>query len=101
MRNEQDQRVAENRDKIENKKGATMSPKIDQYSAGIGVERAEQRAQRIVTTDNENARAKRLQIFRHETHPQLFARADDKNGDEQNDEIAFEPEKLRELAPGV
>ena len=73
-----------------------MSPAVRDYSAGIGVDRTEQCAQRIVKADNENRRAERLQILRHKTHPKLFACANDKNGDEQDDEIAFEPEESSE-----
>jgi hypothetical protein len=78
-----------------------MSPKIDKYAARISVNRAEQRAQRIVKTDEENARAERLQIFWHETHPKFLAGANHENGDEQDDEIAFEPKEIREPARGI
>ena len=71
-----------------------MSPAIREYAARIGVDRTEQCAQRIVKADNENRRAERLQILRHKTHPKFFASANDKNGDEQDDEIAFEPEEI-------
>src|ERR1700680_3078395 len=74
-----------------------MSPKIDKYSAGISVNRAEQRPQRVVETDDKNPRAERLQIFRYKTHPQFLACANDENGDKQNDEIAFKAEKVGEL----
>ena len=73
-----------------------MSPVIRDYPARIGVDRTKQSAQRIVKADNENRRADRLQILRHKTHPKLFACANDKNGDEQDDEIAFEPEESSE-----
>src|ERR1043166_8014445 len=73
-----------------------MSPKIDNHTAGIRVNGAEQRPKRVVKPDHENARAERLQIFRHEPHPELFARADHKNREQQNDEIAFQSEKIRE-----
>ena len=69
---------------------------VHDYSAGIGVDRTKQSAQRIIKTDNKNCRAERLQILRHKTHPKLFACANDKNGDEQDDEIAFEPEESSE-----
>ena len=75
-----------------------MSPNIDKYSAGISVDRAEQSPQRIVKTNDKNSRADSLQILRHETHPELFARADYENRYEQNDEIAFKPEKIRNPA---
>jgi hypothetical protein len=35
-----------------------------------------------------------LQVLRHKTHPQLFASANDKNGDKQDDQIAFEAKKI-------
>src|SRR5882724_2355847 len=73
-----------------------MSPAICDYPARVGVGRTQQSAQRIVKADNENRRADRLQILRHKTHPKLFACANDKNGDEQDDEIAFEPEESSE-----
>src|SRR3954451_15021437 len=73
-----------------------MSPMIDDYSTGVGVDRTQQSAQRIIKTDDENCRAKRLQILRHKTHPKLFASAYHENGDEQDNEIAFEPEKSSE-----
>ena len=77
-----------------------MSPTIHKYSAGIGVDSTEQSAQRIVKADDENCRADCLQILRHKTHPKLFACANDKNGDEQDDEIAFEPEEKRRACFG-
>src|SRR5438552_16356655 len=73
-----------------------MSPTINEYPARIGVDRAEQSAQRVVKTDDKNRGSNRLQILRQKTHPQLFACANDKYGDEQDDEIAFEPEESSE-----
>ena len=73
-----------------------MSPAIREYAARVGIDRTKQCAQRIVKADNENRRAKRLQILRHKTHPKLFASANHKNGDEQDDQIAFEPEESSE-----
>src|SRR6266403_909477 len=73
-----------------------MAPTIRDYPARVGIDRTKQSAQRIVKADNENRRADRLQILRHKTHPKLFACANDKNGDEQDDEIAFEPEESSE-----
>src|SRR6266446_1631563 len=73
-----------------------MSPTINEYSARIGVDRAEQSAQRVVKTDDNNRGSNCLQILRQKTHPQLFACANDKYGDEQDDEIAFEPEERSE-----
>src|ERR1700676_1023533 len=100
MRNEQNERVASDRNQIKNDEHAPMSPKIGKYSAGISVNRAEQRPQRVVETDDKNPRAERLQIFRYKAHPQFLARANYENGDEQNDEIASKAEKIREL-PGA
>jgi len=71
-----------------------MSPKIDKHTAGIGVKRAEQCPDRVIETDHKNARAQRLQIFRHEPHPEFFTRADDKNGRQENDEVALQSEKI-------
>src|SRR5713101_7747661 len=73
-----------------------MSPTINEYAARIGVDRAEQSAQRVVKTDDKNCGSNRLQILRQKTHPQLFACANDKYGDKQDDEIAFEPEESSE-----
>jgi len=73
-----------------------MSPAIYKYSAGIRVDCAEERAQCIIKPDNEDSRTDRLQVLRHKTHPKFLARANDKDGDEQNDEIAFESEEIRE-----
>ncbi len=66
------------------------------YSTGICVDRTKQSAQRIIKTDNKDCCAERLQILRHKTHPEFFAGAYHKNGDEQDDEIAFEPEESSE-----
>jgi hypothetical protein len=69
---------------------------IYDYSTGIGVDSAKQRAQRIVKADDKNRRAECLQILRHKTHPKFFARTNDKDGDEQDDEVPFEPEESSE-----
>ena len=94
MRNEQDKPIADNRYQIKCEKCAAMSPSVHEQSAGISVDRPEQGAQSVVKTNDKNSRADRLQVLRHETHPKFFACADHKNRDEQNDEIAFEPEKI-------
>ena len=73
-----------------------MSPNIDKYSAGISVNCPEQSPQRIVKADDKNTRTERLQKFRHEPHPQFFARADHENGEQQNDQIALQPKKIRD-----
>ena len=78
-----------------------MSPAIDEHAAGIRVDGAEQRTERIEKTDDENARAEGLEIFREKPHPELFARADDERGDEQDDEVALEREKFRGATPEV
>jgi hypothetical protein len=75
-----------------------MSPAIYKYSAGIRVDCAEERAQCIIKPDNEDSRTDRLQVLRHKPHPKLFARANDKNGDEQDYEIAFKREELSQPA---
>src|SRR6188472_2153480 len=94
--NQQDQRVARNRDRIKNDECSPMSPVIYNYSTGIGIHRTQQSAQRIIKTDNKNCCAECLQILRHKTHPEFFASAYHENGDEQNDEIAFKPEESSE-----
>src|SRR5438270_11004436 len=94
MRNEQHERVPDDGEKIEREKRPPMAPPIDQYSAGIGVDRAEQSAQGVVETNNENAGAKDLEILRDETHPKLFTGADDKHRNKENDEIALKREEL-------
>jgi len=78
-----------------------MSPTIREHSTRIGVDRTDQSAQRVVKTDDENRRADCLQILRHKAHPELFASANDKNGDEQDDKIAFESEKVGEPVSGA
>jgi hypothetical protein len=74
-----------------------MPAKIYQYTAGVRVNRTEQSAECIVQTNDKNGGTERLQVLRHKSHPQLFARANDKNGDEQDDEIAFESKEIRDL----
>ena len=94
MRNEQHERVTNYGKKIEREKRAPMTPTIDQYSAGIGVDGAEQSAQGVVETNNENTGAKDLKIFRNEPHPKLFTCADDKHRHKEDDEIALKREEL-------
>src|SRR2546421_6063445 len=98
MRHQENERVTDNRYQIEREKRAPMPPKIDNYSAGVGVNCAEQCAKRVVKTNNENTRSECLEKFRDEPHPEFFASADDENGEEKNDEIALKPEKVGELA---
>ncbi len=98
---EQDERVADDGENVESDEGMPMAPAIDEQAAGIGVDRTEEIPQRVEETDDENRRAERLQIFRKEPHPQFLARADGEGGDEQDDEIALESEKLREALPSV
>src|SRR5438477_3106012 len=101
MRHEQHERVAGDREKVEGEKGAPMSPAIDEHAAGIRVDGAEQRAERIEKADDENARAEGLEIFREEPHPKFLTRADDERGNEQDDEVALEREKFRGATPEV
>src|ERR1700730_18451931 len=101
MRNKKNERVADDRYDVESQKRAPMSPKIDKHAAGIGVNRAEQRAERVIQTDDKNTRAQRLQKFRDEPHPEFFARADDENGEQQNDEIALESKKIGQRFQGA
>ena len=71
-----------------------MTPPIDQYAAGIGVDRADQRAHGVVETNNKNTGAKDLKIFRNESHPKLFTGSDDKDRNEEDNEIALKREEL-------
>src|SRR5438046_2795707 len=96
MRNEKHERVTDYRNNVESEKRSAVSPKIDNHAAGIRVYRAEQRAERVVKTDDENARAERLKKLRHEPHPEFFAGADHENGEQKNDEVAFQSEKIRD-----
>ena len=73
MRNHQHEGITDDGENVEGEKGAPVSPKIDQDTARIGVNRAEQRAQRIVKADDEHSGAERLQIFRDKAHPEFFA----------------------------
>ena len=76
-----------------------MSPNIDKQSAGISVDRSKQSPQGIVKTDDKNCRADRLQVLWDKTHPKFLACADDEDGDEQDDEIAFKAEKISKPTP--
>jgi hypothetical protein len=99
MRDQKHERVTDYRNDVEGEKRAAMSPKIDNYAAGVRVEGAEQSFERVVKTDHEHARAERLQKFRHEPHPEFFVGADDEDGEQQNREIAFQAEKLCKRFP--
>src|SRR5207253_8429293 len=94
MRNEQHERVTNDGKEIEREERAPMTPTINQYSAGVGVDRAEQSAKGVVETNNENARAKNLEILRDKTHPKLFTGADDKHRNKEDDEISLKREEL-------
>ena len=78
-----------------------MSPKIDNHSAGIGVDRAQQCFQRVEKSDHEHARAERLQILRHETHPEFFACADHEDRNEQDGQVALQSKKTRDSCEGT
>ena len=71
-----------------------MAPMVYDYSTGIGIHGTEQRAQRVVKTDNKHGCADDLQILRHKTHPKFFASSNDKNGDEKDNEIAFQSQEI-------
>src|SRR6266850_647967 len=78
---------------------AATSEKVagnEKHAAGIGVERAQQCAKRVVESDDENCGAKLLEVLRDESHPKFFARADHENREQQNDEVALESEKTRD-----
>ena len=101
MRHQKHERVANDREDVEGEKGAAMSPAIHEDAARISVDGAEQSPQRIEEADDENGRAKCLQIFRHEAHPEFFSGTDDERGNEQDDEVALETEEIGGLAPEV
>ena len=94
MRHEERERVTGDGEKVEDEKGAPMPPAIDQHAAGVGVDRAEQSAERVEKADDENGGAEDLKIFRDETDPEFFASPDHEGGDQQDDEVALEPEEL-------
>ena len=101
MRHQQDERVARDREDVEGEKGAAMSPAINEDTARIGIDSAEQSPERIEKADNENGRAECLEIFRDKTHPELFSGADDERGNEQDDEVALEGEEIGNPAPEI
>src|SRR5438477_2853670 len=96
MRNEKHERVTDYRNNVKREKRAAVSPKIDYHAAGIGVNRTEQCAERVVETDYKNARAERLKKLRYEPHPEFFASADHKDREQENDEVAFQSEETRD-----
>src|SRR3954468_23011659 len=96
MRDQEDERITGDREQIERQESAPMSPAIHDHSARIGVDRAEQNPNRVESADQKNGRAEGLEIFRHETHPEFFSRADEEDRREEDDEIAFESEEIRE-----
>src|SRR5439155_1338783 len=69
MRNQNDEGIASNRNEVEGDESAPVSPTIGEHSSGIGIDRADQSAQSVVKTNDEDARAKSLEIFRNESHP--------------------------------
>src|SRR6478609_4002488 len=81
MRNAENQRVTDDGNEVESEKRAAMSPTIDNYAAGIGVDRAQQCPERVIQADDENAGAEREKIFGDKTHPEFFPRANDEYGD--------------------
>ena len=52
--------------------------------------------ERLTPEEYEKRRAEFFQILRDEPHPEFFAGADDKNHEQQDDEVAFEAEKVRD-----
>ena len=101
MRHQKHERVADDREDIEGQKGTAMSPAIHDNASRISVDGAEQSPERIEKANDENGRAKCLQIFRHEAHPEFFSGADDECGNEQDDEVALETEEIGGPAPEV
>ena len=101
MRNKEDERIANDGKNVESDESMAMSPAVDEQAAGVGVDRAEKIPQRIEKSDDKNGRAERLEIFRQEAHPQFLPSADGKGGNEQDDQVALEPEELRDALPSV
>jgi hypothetical protein len=99
MRHKQNERITSDRKKIEGEEGAPMSPAVDEKTAGIRVDRAEQSPEGIEQANDENRSAEDLKIFRDEPDPEFFARANHERRDEQDDEIALESEKFSGAFP--
>src|SRR5947209_16079326 len=76
-----------------------MAPTVHQHAARVGIDRPEQCPERIEKSDHENARPEGLQIFWQKPNPEFFARANQEDRDEQNAEIAFQPEEIGETPP--
>ena len=74
---------------------------IDNDATGVCVDRAEQRAQTVVKTDDEKPCAEFLEILRNETHPEFLSAADDEDGDEENNQVMFEGKEIGSPAPEV
>src|SRR6266478_5427224 len=99
MWDEQNDRVADDGENVEEDEGAAKSPAVDNQPAGICVDRPEQGTDRIKSPDDKNRRAERLEVLREEAHPQFLSCANGKDGDKEDYEIAAQPEKFRERAP--
>ena len=95
MRDQQHEGITNDRKNIKEEKSAAVPPNIDQDATGICVNCAEQRAQRVVESNDKNRGSQRLQIFWNKPHPELFARADDENRNEENDQVALKTEEIR------
>ena len=95
MRNERDECVTGDGKKSEKNERTPVSPSIDQDSAGICVDRAERCAQCVKSPDDQYAGTECLKIFWQETRPQLFARGDEDDRRQQQNEIAAQSEKIR------
>jgi hypothetical protein len=74
-----------------------MSPAIDQDSAGISVDGAQQSTQTVEEADDENGGANFLEVLWKKAHPEFFAGADTEDGNEEDHQIAPQPEKFRDL----
>jgi len=73
-----------------------MTESIRNDATGPRVDRAEQRLDRIVEPDDERRCTERLEILRDKAHPQLLACANDDDREQQDDNVAFEREDLRQ-----
>src|SRR5713226_1628645 len=73
-----------------------MPPAIYSDAAGIGIEGAEQRLKPVENPYDQRRCSQRLQVLGQKPHPQFFARADQDDRGEQQNDVAPEPQKIEE-----
>ena len=78
-----------------------MPPTVHHHATGIRVHGAEQRFDCIVQSDDPGGGSQNFQVFGNETHPRLFARADQDDGAKKQNQIALEAQEPAELARRV